>query len=190
MTRADSAVADDLARLYDVDLQEDPGDLDLYRALAARTGGPILELGVGSGRLAVPLAAAGHLVTGVDIEPAMLRRARERATRAGRTALANLTLVEGDARALSVAVGPFRLAYIALSSLLVFGSRAEQRRAVRTLADHLAPGGLAAVDVWLPDADDLARYDGRLGLEYTRRDPETGDVVRSEERRVGKECRL
>ncbi|HSS36552.1 MAG TPA: class I SAM-dependent methyltransferase, partial [Patescibacteria group bacterium] len=48
-----------LARLYDVDLLEDPGDLDLYRALAARVDGPILELAVGSGRLAVPLAAAG-----------------------------------------------------------------------------------------------------------------------------------
>ena len=53
-------LADALARLYDVDLLEDPGDLDLYLALAARTGGPILECGVGSGRIAVPLAAAGY----------------------------------------------------------------------------------------------------------------------------------
>ncbi len=53
-----------LARLYDLDLVEDPGDLDLYLALATRTGGPILELARGTGRLAVPLAAAGHDVTG------------------------------------------------------------------------------------------------------------------------------
>ena len=45
------------------------------------------------------------------------------------------------------------------------------------MAAHLAPGGLAVVDVWLPDADDLARYDGRLGLEYVRADPETGSTV-------------
>ena len=73
-----------LARLYDLDLSEDPGDLDLYLALAGRTGGPILELAVGSGRLAVPLAADGHEVTGVDLDPAMLARARRAADAAGR----------------------------------------------------------------------------------------------------------
>ena len=179
MTAEDEAVADALARFYDVDLLSDPGDLDLYLALTSRTGGPILELGVGSGRIAVPLAAAGYAVTGVDLDHAMLRRARERATRAGRTAARNLVLVEGDARALTAAQvgGPFRLAFVALNSLLVFGSRADQRRTLQTMADHLAPGGLAVVDVWLPDADDLARYDGRLGLEYTRRDPDSGNLV-------------
>ena len=170
-------IADALARMYDVDLQDDPGDLDLYLALAARTGGPILELGVGSGRLAVPLARAGHAVTGVDLDPAMLRRCRESAARAGRRAVANLTLIEGDARDLPPAPGPFALVFVALNSLLVFGSRDDQRRTLRAMAGHLAPGGLAVIDVWLPDADDLARYDGRLGLEYTREDPETGHLV-------------
>ena len=42
------------------------------------------------------------------------------------------------------------------------------------MARHLRPGGIAVVDVWLPSADELARYDGRLGLEYVRTDPETG----------------
>ena len=42
------------------------------------------------------------------------------------------------------------------------GTRREQAEAVATLAAHLAPGGLAVVDAWLPDADDLSRYDGRL----------------------------
>jgi hypothetical protein len=55
---ADEPLADALARLYDVDLVEDPGDLDLYLALAARVEGPVLELAAGTGRLAVPLAAA------------------------------------------------------------------------------------------------------------------------------------
>ena len=45
------------------------------------------------------------------------------------------------------------------------------------MARHLARGGLAVVDIWLPDADDLARFDGRLILEYERDDPETGDLV-------------
>src|SRR6266566_6998533 len=78
----DPATAGALARLYDLDVAEDPGDLDLYLALAARTGGPILELAVGTGRLAVPLAAAGWDVTGVDIDEAMLARARSAAAAA------------------------------------------------------------------------------------------------------------
>jgi hypothetical protein len=60
---------------------------------------------------------------------------------------------------------------------MLLGDRAGQAAAVRALADHLAPGGIAVVDVWLPDADDLARYDGRLILEYARDDPETGHTV-------------
>jgi SAM-dependent methyltransferase len=170
------ATAEALARLYDVDLLDDPGDLDLYLALAARAGGPILELGAGSGRLAVPLAAAGWPVTGVDNDPAMVARAGARARSAGPAVAGRLRLVEADAGGLRLDER-FRMAFIALNSLLVFGDRAAQAAAVRTLADHLEPGGLAVVDVWLPDADDLARYDGRLILEYARTDPETGRTV-------------
>jgi SAM-dependent methyltransferase len=169
-------VAVALARLYDVDLLEDSGDLELYQALAARAGGPILELGVGSGRLAVPLAAAGWPVTGVDLDPAMLARARIRAAAAGSDVAGRLELVEGDARGLRLP-GRYRFAFVALNSLLLFGDRIGQAAAIQTLADHLEPGGIGVVDVWLPDADDLARYDGRMLLEYTRVDPESGRTV-------------
>jgi SAM-dependent methyltransferase len=176
MKRALDPTAVALARLYDVDLVDDPGDLGLYLALAARADGPILELGVGSGRLAVPLAAAGWSVTGVDLDPAMLARARARAASAGPDVGARLELVEGDARGLRRAER-YRLAFVALNSLLTFGDRSDQAAAIQTLADHLEPGGIGVVDVWLPDAEDLARYDGRLILEYTRADPETGRTV-------------
>ncbi len=166
------------ARLYDLDLAEDPGDLDLYLALAARTGGPILELAVGSGRLAVPLAADGHDVTGVDTDPAMLARAREAADAAGKAVGRRVRLVEGDARSVRLPdAGEYRLAAIPLNSIFLMGSRADQQLAVATLAAHLAPGGLATVDAWLPDADDLARYDGRLVLEWVREDPGSGRTV-------------
>ena len=166
----------ELARLYDLDLLEDPGDLELYVALARRTGGPILELGVGTGRVAVPLAEAGYEVTGVDIDPAMLARARDRASQA--RALDRLELIEGDLLTAHLEkAGSFGLGIIALNSLLLLGDRNDQARALRVLANHLTPGGLAVVDVWLPDADDLARFDGRLILEYTRDDPESGNLV-------------
>jgi len=167
-----------LARLYDLDLVDDPGDLDLYLALAARAGGPVLELAVGTGRLAIPLAEAGYEVTGVDLDAAMLERAEARLRAAGRSVERRVHLIEADLRGLHLPdAGSYRLAFLGLNSLLVLGDRQGQTAAVRTLAEHLAPGGVAVVDVWLPDADDLARFDGRLSLEYPRRDPESSRFV-------------
>jgi SAM-dependent methyltransferase len=178
MSPAPEAAADALARLYDLDLASDPGDLDLYLALAARTGGPVLELAVGTGRIALPLAMAGHQVTGVDLDPAMLARARAAAAAAGRSAARRLRLVEGDARTVRLAdAGSYQLATIPLNSIFLMGARTGQAAAVATLAAHLGPGGLAALDVWLPDADDLSRYDGRIVLEWVREDPDTGHTV-------------
>jgi SAM-dependent methyltransferase len=174
---SDESPADALARLYDVDLVDDPGDLNLYLALAARAAGPILELAVGTGRLAVALAGRGFDVVGVDHDTAMLERARRRA-RTARVPAARLSFVEGDLRdARDSDERTFGLAFIALNSLMLLGTRAAQADAVSALTRALRPGGLAVVDVWLPDADDLARFDGRLVLEYVRTDPETGSTV-------------
>ena len=173
----DPATARELARLYDLDLGEDPGDLDLYRALADRADGPVLELGAGSGRLAVPLAQAGHVVTAVDLDGAMLDRARQRA-RETNVPDGRLEFVEDDLLALPSPDQPrHALAFIGLNSIMLLATRDEQRAAIRVLAEHLRPGGIAAVDAWLPDADDLARFDGRVFHEWTREDPSTGALV-------------
>lgn len=167
-----------LARLYDLDLEDDPGDLDLLIALAARANGPILELAAGTGRLAVPLAEAGHEVTGVDTDPAMLARARDRADAAGRDVARRVLLVDGDARSIRLGnAGAFTLAFVPLNSIFLMGSRADQAAVLGTLAAHLAPGGIAMVDAWLPSVEDLARYDGRLVLEWVRLDPASGRLV-------------
>src|SRR5512146_1665639 len=144
MSATPEPAADALARLYDLDLTSDPGDLDLYLALAARTGGPILELAVGTGRLAVPLAADGHEVTGVDLDAAMLARARRSAAAAGPEVARHLRLVEGDVRGIRLPdAGAYRLGFVPLNSIFLMGTRADQAAAVATLAAHLAPGGLA-----------------------------------------------
>ena len=175
----DPVTARALARLYDLDLQEDPGDLDLYRALADRADGPILELAAGTGRLAVPLAAA-HEVTAVDIDEAMLARARERAAEAGLAPDA-VRFLQADLLELPEAASPgapgFGLAFIALNSIMLLGTRERQRGAIEALAARLRPGGIATVDAWLPDADDLARFDGRVFHEWIRQDPATGALV-------------
>ena len=175
---ADPATAAALARLYDLDLLDDPGDIELYRALADRAGGRVLELAVGTGRVAVPLAAAGHRVTGVDNDTHMLDRARARAAADIPGSGGSLELAEADLVGLALPEGAaFGLAFLALNSLMALGTRTVQQAAIQALADHLVPGGIAAVDVWLPDADDLARYDGRQILEWARLEPTTGTVV-------------
>jgi SAM-dependent methyltransferase len=136
-----------LARWYDLDLRDDPGDLDLYLALAARNGGPILELAAGSGRIAIALAVAGHEVVGVDLDPAMLGRARAAWDRAGRRTgrrrIGSLELVEADL--LEVQLGArFGLVVLALNSLLLLGTAERQQAALAAMARHLRPDGRAA----------------------------------------------
>lgn len=176
MTRRETA-AEAFARLYDGDLQaEDPGDIDLYLALAERTGDPVLELAAGSGRIAIPLASAGHRVTAVDIDPAMLARARASAGRV--RAGAELEIVESDLLDLRLpGAGTYRLAILGLNSLFLLATRERQARAIAVMAEHLVTDGLAVVDIWLPSAGDLARYDGRLLLDGVRIDPATGRQV-------------
>jgi SAM-dependent methyltransferase len=107
----------------------------------------------------------------------MLERAKARSTRE-KVAPGTLDLIEADMVGLRLADGAtFRLAVLALNSLMMLGTKHAQQAAIQALADHLEPGGLAVVDAWLPDAEDLARYDGRIILEWPRRDPETGHVV-------------
>lgn len=178
--------ADALARLYDLDVSEDPGDVDLYLALAARAGGPIVELAVGTGRVAVPLARAGHAVVGIDHDPAMLARARQRAQRAGLggagggagRGAGSIELAEADILAPRPSdAGRFRLAVLALNSLLLFAGRGLQERVVAAMAALVGSGGLVAIDAWQPQPFDLVRMDGRLSLEWLREDPETGREV-------------
>lgn len=177
LDRPDPATAAALARFYDLDLEDDPGDLDLYLALADRADGPILELAAGSGRLAVPLAAAGHVVTAVDHDPAMLERARNRLDGVA-ISRGSLDLVEADLLDLRLPdAGRHALGIIALNSIMLLGTRDAQQAAFRTLAAHLTAGGLVAVDAWLPDIEDLGRFDGRLLLEWVRPDPATGALV-------------
>jgi SAM-dependent methyltransferase len=126
----------------------------------------------------VPLAEAGYTVSGVDLDPAMLERARVRSAGSGAGTTDRLSLIEADLVGLRLPdAGTYGLVYLALNSLLVLPTRAAQRAAIRTMADHLAPGGLAVVDIWIPDAEDLARFDGRVILEWPRLDPETGAIV-------------
>jgi SAM-dependent methyltransferase len=142
---------------------EDP-DAAFLLAFAERTGGPILDLGCGAGRFAVPLAAAGYAVTGVDTSPAMLAQAA--------TATAHIpehvTLVRDDFRTLhALGDARFGLAFCAQNTFLHLPDGAAQIAALRAVAAHLRPGGVLVLDILHPYPELLASYYGVLTHEAT-----------------------
>lgn len=166
-----------LARWYDLDLQDDPGDLDLYLALAAQADGPVLELVAGSGRIAVPLARAGSAVTALDNDAAMLARcAAAWAEVRGRRPTGSLTCVHADMTEARLGEAS-ALVILAQNAVALLPDAAARRAAFATVAAHLAPGGRVVADLLLPGAAELAEHDGRLRLEWLRTDPETGEQI-------------
>ena len=147
---------DAIARAYDPWSVSVTEDVPFYLAEAVRAGGPVLELGVGTGRIAVPVAAAGIEVVGVDLSAEMLEVARERAELAGVT----LDLRQGDLRDPPVS-GSFPLVICPFRSLLHMETDADRRAALRAVSRCLAPGGRFVFDVFTPSAEDIADTHGR-----------------------------
>lgn len=111
------------------------GDVAFYLRQARRTGGPILELGCGTGRVALPLAQAGFEVTGLDLSPHMLRRARAKAKDIGRANLVRGTMERFDLKR------KFRLILIPFRAFQHLLTPAAQRRCLECIRRHLAPSG-------------------------------------------------
>jgi SAM-dependent methyltransferase len=166
-----------LARYYDLDFRDVHYDAELYQQLALEGGGPVLELGVGSGRLAVPLALAGHEVVGIDSDEAMLARGRRRWDEVrGELDPGRLRLDRGDFFDLR-AEPRFGLVLIAVNTFLVAQDDDQRLAILQGMRQSLRPGGIAAVEVGTPDQAELDRFDGRRQHEWLRLDPETGDEV-------------
>jgi len=142
---------DQIARLYDPWSRSVVEDVEFYVDEAVRSGGPVLELGVGTARIAVPVAAAGVEVVGIDLSQGMLEVARERAALAG----VEIDLRPGDMREPPVE-GTFPLVLIPFRSLLHMETDPDRRAALRAVARLLAPGGRFVFDVFTPAADDIA----------------------------------
>jgi SAM-dependent methyltransferase len=166
-----------LARFYDLDVLDVSYDAELYQQLAHEVGGAVLELAVGSGRLGIPIALAGQRVVGVDNDPAMLERARAEWERArGPIERDRFTVREGDLFTFRSGER-FGLTFLAVNTFLLAEDDAARLAVLTTMREHLQPGGIAAVEVSTPDAAELASFDGRLQLEWLRREPDTGDEV-------------
>jgi SAM-dependent methyltransferase len=165
---------DAFARYYDVDAGLETEDIPFYLAMARRTGGPVLEVACGTGRVLLPLARAGFDVVGLDISPAMLAIAREKVASAGLQRKVRLVL--GDARDFDLGQR-FRFAFVALNSFMHLVDDEDQVRALRAIRRHLAPDGLLAIDLPNPETTLLGEASGQLIHEWTREAPDTGNQL-------------
>lgn len=125
---------------HDVECSSYAADLPLWRELAAERGDPVLDLGCGTGRVALDLAARGHEVTGLDSDGELAAALTERAAERGLAARAEAA----DARSFSLGARfPLAIAPMQVAQLLG-GAPGREAMLAATLA-HLEPGGLLAV---------------------------------------------
>jgi len=144
------------AALYDWEYRRRRDDVRFYRMLADERGGPVLDLGCGTGRLLAPLLADGHRVVGVDHAPAMLARAAARVARLSAARRRRALLVRADLRRIAFAPR-FAFAIVAFHGIQHLVSDAELLGFLRRARAALIPGGWLAFDVFAPSPDFLAR---------------------------------
>jgi SAM-dependent methyltransferase len=152
------ALYDEIASFYDPWSRSVTEDVAFYVDEALASGGPVVELAVGTGRIAIPIAQAGIDVIGVDSSPGMLAVARAAAENAGAASRVDLRL--GDLRDPPVAervplvICPFR-------SLLHMETEGEKLLALRAARKLLEPDGRFVFDVFAPSREDIEETHGR-----------------------------
>jgi SAM-dependent methyltransferase len=149
---------DRIARLYDPWSRSVVEDVAFYVELAVEAGGPVVELGVGTGRIAIPTAAAGVQVIGVDTSAGMLEVAREQAELAGVAGLVDLR--QGDLRKPPVR-GRFALVTSPFRAMLHMETERDRREALRAARRLVADDGRFVFDVFEPSREDIEETDGK-----------------------------
>jgi SAM-dependent methyltransferase len=184
------------AYLYDWEYRRRKTDVAFYRMLADEQGGPVLDLGCGSGRLLAPLLEDGHGVVGLDLSRAMLARAARRVARLGRARARRAVLLRADLRALPIgpggglepdpeglmaprpAAGRFPFVVSAFHTIQHLVEDRDLLGLFQQVRALLTPTGWFAFDVFVPHPDWLARPAGQPFDHTIFRHPRTG--VRTE----------
>ena len=137
---------DRIADVYDElfgDISDVPATVGFLDSLLAARPAKVLELAVGTGRLAIPLAAMGHDVTGIDVSIEMLARLRD--VDAGQ----QVTVVHGD-MVDDLPPGPFDLVFVAFNSLFMLTEPSRQATCFQAVSDVLSAGGAFVVEAFVP----------------------------------------
>ena len=174
-----SSYGDGVADVYDAwfgTTGDEPAALERLVQLAA--GGPALELGVGTGRLAIPLAARGVAVTGIDVSGAMLDQLR------AKPGADRVTVVQGDMGE-QLPEGPFSLVYAAANTFFNLTSEDDQQRCLHHVRRCLQPDGYLVIDAFVPPDEDASPASAvevrsveidRVVLRVFQFDGESGDA--------------
>ena len=150
---------DQWADVYDSVYSYVTDDIPFYVEEALRSGGPVLELGCGTGRVAIPIAEAGVDIVGLDSSPAMLEVARRKIEGSG-SAAAHLTLVEADMRDLASSEGldeKFGLVISPFRGFLALLSVGAQIQTLSGIRDRLGEDGKLIFNVFVPDPQMLVQ---------------------------------
>ncbi len=163
-----------IARFYDLDDGRISDDIPFHLGFARKTGGPVLDLGVGSGRLAIPIAREGIRVVGLDISKNMLAIGQKRIKEL-RLSQA-IHLIQADFRDPPLRPGRFSLAYCGYNAFLHLIEPHEQLDALMAWKALLKPGGLLVIDIENLQLEGLAGMaeQSALELEESFLEPETG----------------
>lgn len=161
------------AELYDLFYDDFTEDIEMYLGFAARTSGSILEIGSGTGRVALALAEEGHAVVGLELSEAMRAVAQRKADRAGMADRAEF--IAGDMRRFQLD-RHFGLIMVPLNTFLHNLTLEDQLAALTCFKKHLRPGGLLVLDCFNPDPAH-AEDDRRLIVQRSVIDRDTGQAA-------------
>ena len=169
---------DPWAEIYDSVYSYVRSDLPLYTRAAVESGGPVLELGVGTGRVAIPTARLGIDVVGLDSSEAMLAVAARKADALGEDA-GTLELIPADMRDFSLRdqwgrERRFPLVTIPFRGFLALLTVEDQFRALRRIYQHLQPGGNLVFNIFVPDPNMALEQSDVLRHLTDVTDPDTG----------------
>jgi SAM-dependent methyltransferase len=148
-----------IADVYDswYEAKDASDDCVFLRALAG--DGPALELGIGTGRVALPLRTSGVEVHGIDASPAMVEQLR------AKPGGADIPITIGDFADVDAPGGPYSLVYIVFNTFFALLTQDDQVRCFANVARNLRPGGHFVVEAFLPDT---SRFDRNQRLSAVR----------------------
>jgi len=139
------------SKYYDLFYGDRAREINFYSDLASGYGKKVLELGVGTAALAIPLASRGYEVTGIDNSPDMLAVAEEKLGRCEQSIRQRLRLVNADMRSFDLAEKGFDFAFIAISTFLFLLTHEEELNCLRCIREHLRPRGGFSICIFQVD---------------------------------------